>query len=113
MASNQTPMSAPSPLVVLAPQAERDYAFILVYTRRTWGERQKASYRATIAQALRSLREHPQTGRPRDDLFPGCRSIQVEQHVIYYYQPDPTEIVVLRILHHRQDASAAVQEPRS
>jgi toxin ParE1/3/4 len=106
-------MSARSPLVVLAPQAERDFAFILVYTQRMWGGEQRAGYRATIAQALRSLREHPQTGRPRDDLFPGCRSMQVEQHIIYYYQPDATEIVVLRILHHRQDASAEVQEPPS
>lgn len=106
-------MSVRSPLVVLAPQAERDYAFILVYTQRTWGGQQKASYRAMIAQALRSLREHPHSGRSRDDLFFGCRSLQVQQHVIYYYQPQPTEIVVLRILHHRQDASAGVKEPPS
>ena len=64
-------------------------------------------------EAFMMLREHPHAGRPRDDLFPGCRSVQVEQHVIYYHQPNATEIVVRRILHHRQDASAAVQEPRS
>ena len=44
------------------------------------------------------LSQHPETGRHRDDLFPGCRSVQVAHHVIYYHQPDPTEIEVLRIL---------------
>jgi toxin ParE1/3/4 len=77
------------------------------------GKTQQSAYRAVIYQALDMLSRHPQAGRPRDDLFPGCRSIQVEQHVIYFHQPRAQEIDVLRILHHRQDASAAVQEPRS
>jgi plasmid stabilization system protein ParE len=66
-----------------------------------------------MIQALEMLSQHPQAGRTRDDLFSGCRSVQVEQHVIYYHQPKATEIVVQRILYHRQDASAVIQEPRS
>lgn len=82
-----------------------------LYTRRAWGEKQQLSYEAAIDQALDMLSTHPQAGRPRDDLFPGCRSIQVEQHVIYYHQPAATEIVVQRILHNRQDASVAMKDP--
>jgi plasmid stabilization system protein ParE len=37
----------------------------------------------------------------------------VEHHVIYYDQPDDSTIVVRRILHQRQDAGAAVIDPRS
>lgn len=55
------------------------------------------------------LRAYPHVGRPRDDLYRGRRSMRAQQHVIYY-QPDDTTIVVRRILHHRQDAHAAVQE---
>jgi toxin ParE1/3/4 len=86
---------------------------ILLYTRRTWGTKQQATYEAMMTQALEMLSEHSQAGRPRDDLFPGCRSVQVEQHVIYYHQPRAGEIVVRRILHHRQDASTEIEEPPS
>jgi plasmid stabilization system protein ParE len=63
--------------------------------------------------ALDRLSRYPESGQPRADCFPGCRSLQVEQHVIYYHQPHPDEIEVLRILHQRQDASAAVTDPHS
>lgn len=82
-----------------------------LYTRRNWGEKQQLDYEAAIYQALDMLSRHPYAGRARDDLFPGCRGFQVEQHVIYYYQPDASTLVVRRILHGRQDASAAVSAP--
>ena len=106
-------MSARRSAIRLTPQADRNYENILLYTERTWGEKQSATYQAAITQALSALRDHPRVGRSRDDLFPGCRSIQAEQHVIYFHQPRAGEIEVLRILHHRQDASAAVEEPPS
>ena len=59
------------------------------------------------------LRDHPFAGRSRDDLYAGCRSLQVDRHVIYYDRPDDATIVVRRILHNRQDESAAVEEPPS
>jgi toxin ParE1/3/4 len=110
-ARNQILMFARKLAVRLSREADRDVLDILLYTRRTWGTKQRATYETLIVQALDTLSQHPQTGQPRDDLFPGCRSFQVEQHVIYYYQRKATEIVVRRILHYRQDASAAVEEP--
>lgn len=106
-------MSARRLDVQLSRSALRDIDDILLYTRRTWGNRQRANYRAAIYQALTMLSQHPQAGRAREDRFPGCRSIQVEQHIIYFHQPRAGEIEVLRILHHRQDASPAVKDPRS
>lgn len=98
--------------VHLSRAAERDIESILLYTRRTWGEKQRVAYRAAIFHALERLSLQPQASRPRDELFPGCRSTQLEQHLIYFHQPRAGEIEVLRILHRRQDASAAMQEPR-
>ena len=77
------------------------------------GTRQRANYRAAIYRALDRLSRYPEAGRPRDDRFPGCRRLQVEQHVMYFHRPRPGEIEVLRVLHQRQDASAAVKEPPS
>jgi toxin ParE1/3/4 len=106
-------MSARKLAIRLSREADRDVLDILLYTRRAWGTKQQAAYETVMIQALVLLSRHPQAGRSRDDLFPGCRSIQAEQHLIYFHQPRAGEIEVLRILHHRQDASAAVQEPRS
>ena len=104
-------MSARRVAIELSRAALRDVDGLLLYTRRTWGKGQQAIYRAAIYRMLDMLSQHPQAGRPRDDLFPGCRGIRVEQHVIYYHQPDASTIVVRRILHTRQDASAEVTDP--
>jgi toxin ParE1/3/4 len=104
-------MSVRRPGVRLTDRAEQDVENIVLHSERTWGEEQSITYAAAIARALVLLRDHPQVGRQRDDLFPGCRGVQVEQHVIYYHQPRTTEIEVLRILHVRQDASASIKEP--
>jgi toxin ParE1/3/4 len=106
-------MSVRNLAIRLTRTAERDLENIALYTRQSWGGKQHASYRTAIDQAFSMLAEHPRSGRSRDDVFPGCRSIRVEQHIIYYHQPKVTEIVVRRILHYRQDASAEVQEPPS
>jgi toxin ParE1/3/4 len=106
-------MSARRRVFRLSHKAIRGVDNLLLYTRRTWGKTQQSTYRAVIYQALEMLSRHPQSGLPRDDLFPGCCGIQAEQHIIYFHQPRADEIEVLRILHHRQDASAAVQEPPS
>lgn len=104
-------MSARSVDVELSGPALRDIDGILLFTRRTWGKGQQAAYRAAIYRVLDILSRHPEAGRSRDDLFPGCRGLPVEQHVIYYYQPNDATIVVRRILHQRQDAGAAVRDP--
>ena len=111
-ARNPILMSARRPAIRLTPEADLDLKSILNYTRRTWGEGQTAMYRAAISRSLASLRDHPRSGEPRDNLLPGCRWVRVEQHVIYYRQPQPDEIEVVRILHatgsHRQRCRANV-----
>jgi toxin ParE1/3/4 len=84
----------------------------MLSSHRIWGENQSLLYQSAIARVIDLLRDHPQVGRQRDDLLLGCRSIQVEQHVIYY-QIRADAIAVLRILHRRQDASGRIGSPRS
>lgn len=106
-------MSARKVEVRITRAADRDIENMALYTRRVWGEAQLLAYEAAIYQTLDMLSRHPHAGRPRDDLFPGCRSFPTEQHVIYYDQPDASTILVRRILHARQDAGAAVTDPRT
>lgn len=102
-------MSAHSPKLRLSPSADRDVYSIRLYTERTWGERRAVTYKAAIEDSFRRLRDFPEIGVERNEIFLGCRCLQVEQHIIYYHQPIDTEIVIDRILHVRQSAEAVSQ----
>ena len=105
-------MSARSAVVRLTNRARRDFDDILLATARTWGQDQADAYEETIDRAFWDLRVHPLQGRSRDELVAGCRSRVVERHVIFYvYAEAESSIVVLRILHQRQDAVRHVQLP--
>jgi toxin ParE1/3/4 len=106
-------MSARKLNLRFARDADDDIKNISLYTWQNWGEEQATIYEGMIGKALESLREYPRSGQPRDDLFPGCRSIWVEQHVIYYHQPQPHYIEIIRILHGRQNPAGKVEEQTS
>jgi plasmid stabilization system protein ParE len=58
---------------------------------------------------MQSLREFPELGRARDDLFPGCRIHRIQQHYILY-RIDETAIRVVRILHVMRDLASALNQ---
>jgi toxin ParE1/3/4 len=91
-------MSSPDLPVILSPRANEDFADILLYGLRNWGDAQTAAYEAALDRALEHLGADPRIGRDRPDLAPGYRSLPVEQHVIYYHL-DETAITVIGILH--------------
>ena len=88
----------------LRDEARVDLREIRRHTARQWGQEQRDRYSARLQQALRSLREYPERGRARDEYFSGCRTLTVEQHVVFYYLTDD-EVVIVRILHSNQDAT--------
>jgi toxin ParE1/3/4 len=104
-------MSAHKPTIRLTTQAERDIENILLYSERNWGFDQRETYAVAITQALDLLRDHPKLGRQHEGLFPGCRSVRVEQHVLYYHQPRSNLIEIVRVLHGRQDPTGNVGSP--
>jgi plasmid stabilization system protein ParE len=59
---------------------------------------------------MRGLGVFPELGRPRHDVGPGCRSLPVGQHVIWYRIEKGT-VRILRILHARMDATGRVAAP--
>jgi len=74
------------------------------YTARQCGVRQRDIYHAQLNRGLRSLLDNPERGRPRDELYAGCRSLPVERHIVYYYLTDD-EVVIDRVLHSSQDTT--------
>ncbi len=87
-------------------RAEDDRDAIFEAGIEQWGEERAASYIARLYRALSEIAEYPEIGRAREDMRPGVRSLRVEEHVVYY-RITRQEIRVTRILHRRQDLSAA------
>jgi toxin ParE1/3/4 len=87
--------------------AKFDIDNILLYTQRQWGAGQRRRYRAQLYQGMRGLLDYPERGRPRDELYAGCRSVLVEHHVVYYYLTDDA-IVIDRVLHGSEDTTGKV-----
>jgi toxin ParE1/3/4 len=104
-------MSSRSLPVDLSRRAQRDLRLILARTREEWGDAQEVVYAGALRRALLTLGDFPESGRAREDLAPGYRSLVVEQHVLFY-QVEPRRVVVIRILHSRMDARRALRGRR-
>jgi toxin ParE1/3/4 len=87
----------------VSARAAIDIRGILKYTLRRWGVAQHDDYAAKLERGLERLVDYPESGRARDDLRPGYRSFQVEQHVVYYWL-DGDVVRVVRVLHEKMDA---------
>ncbi len=92
--------------VALSSRAEDDRDAIYERGLDDWGEAQASEYMGAIRLALEDLATFPEMGRTQDDLRDGVRAHPVHRHVIFYQIVDD-EVLVGRILHARQDASAA------
>ena len=96
----------------LTVEAQDDLRDLLQYSLQTWGREQRNIDKAAIQWRLRDLTAYPDLDRMRDEFFPGCRSLPVEQHVAYYVATE-TEILVVRILHAKRDAAGLINDPWS
>lgn len=77
--------------------AERDLDDIL--TRLAERSAKAAEdFAAELDERCRLLTSQPLTGRPRDDLLPGLRSVVVGHYVVFFTSTD-TEVLVRRIIH--------------
>lgn len=88
--------------LVVTDLARRDLAEIAEFTRRKWGNRQKAHYLDALRKAFVDLLRNPEKGMARDDIRSGYRSLACEHHVIFYRLP-PDVVEIVRVLHERMD----------
>jgi toxin ParE1/3/4 len=88
--------------IVKRPRAREDLKGIWRYSLKEWGAAQADKYLAELDAGIAQLRENPRLGKPRDDLRPGYRSLQVNEHMLYYVLT-PSTIRIVRVLHARMD----------
>ena len=86
----------------LTAAAETDLQGIAEYSREQWGDAQARAYLDALQRRLGVLAQSPALGRTRPDLPGTLHSFPVEQHIAYY-RVQPSGIVVVRLLHQRQD----------
>jgi toxin ParE1/3/4 len=93
--------------VLLAYQAEQDFAEILQWTVRALGRHQAEIYGPILSRAIGALSEGPEVlgSKARDDIFPGIRTLHVARqgykarHFIVFRRGTGQSIEVLRLLH--------------
>lgn len=83
-------------------EAENDVLDIHDYTIETFGLNQWVLYEQGLKAVFENLRTNPLLGTDRSSVKRNVRRILFGSHVIYY-RLDLDEIVVMRILHQRQD----------
>lgn len=92
-----------------SPAAEADLLTIWIYLAREASEFRTDEQVLQIRQASERLSEWPKSGRTRDELVRGMRSIVAASYLIFYrLAADAVQIV--RVLHGRRDVEAVFTE---
>jgi toxin ParE1/3/4 len=92
--------------LIWAPRARRDLIDIWKYYAKLASVEVADNQLRHIDLAVDQLSRWPLSGRPREDIGQGLRSILVHPHVVIYRVTDVT-IGVVRVLHERQDIPSA------
>lgn len=95
------------PPLVISPRALDDLKIIFQYGVNNWGRVKATSYLDHLKERLWHLTEYPEIGGSRHNLLPLMRSLVVKHHVVFY-QIREQQIIVIRILHGRQDPQMPV-----
>jgi toxin ParE1/3/4 len=92
--------------------ARVDLASIHEYSADRFGDDVADSYIRDLTSAFGLLREHPSAGAAMPDLGRSIRCLTHRSHRIFY-RMDKTLVLVLRIIHHAQDARGALRKTRT
>lgn len=87
----------------LTNKAKSDLKEIAIYTKNTWGKRQRNLYLTTLDKAFYTLAADHLKGRDCSEIRNGYRKYQVGKHIVFYREINASLIEIVRILHERMD----------
>ena len=93
---------------LLSPRARADLDDIWAYGADRWGAAKTEAYVREIVSICADLAAGHRIGLSAEYIRHGYLKYLVASHVIYFRQPVPAEIHVVRILHQRMDVAAAL-----
>ena len=88
-----------------SPEAEQDLLAIWIHVAREASPDVADEQLRSLDRACEALAQWPHSGRARDELFRGVRSIAVEAYVVFY-RVGNSAIEIIRVLHQRRDVDA-------
>jgi toxin ParE1/3/4 len=99
------------PAVSWSPEAEQDLLAIWIHVAREASPDVADEQLRSVDRACEVLAEWPHSGRARDELFRGVRSIVVDPYVVFY-RVGNSAIEIIRVLHGRRDVDAIFSRTR-
>ena len=91
-----------------SPQADEDIADLYVAGARSFGVAQAERYQDGLFSAFQMLADNPLMARERRELTPPVRLHPYQAHMIVYVEQG-AGVLIVRVLHGRQDWEAALQ----
>ena len=88
--------------LVISHQAEADLRGIWLWSFRMFGETRADRYLDDLDAAMRMCGSDPESGKNRDTLRVGYRSLLVGKHLVFYTFTDET-VLIRRVLHGNMD----------
>jgi toxin ParE1/3/4 len=104
-------MASPRRPAIWSPQAQQDLIDIWFYLAREMSADTADRVLRDIGGASERLEAWPPSGRRREDLLPGLRSVAVRPNAVFYRLADD-RIEIVRVLDGRRDIDAIFSEPR-
>ena len=93
----------------ITPTASRDIESIMDYLAEKVSVERAEHFLEKINAKFKLLVKFPQIGRRRDELYPGLRSVPLEDYLIFY-RLVPGEIEVMRVVGGYRDLEALFAE---
>jgi len=87
---------------VWSPEARADLDEIWSYYERVAGRRTAEKMARDIGAVVATIEAHPFSGRTRNELRPGFRSLAASPHIVFYRVVDDVPEII-RVLDGRQD----------
>jgi toxin ParE1/3/4 len=93
--------------VRLSPAVAADLEAIDEYGAEQFGQDIADAYSRGFNEVFALLRRHPEAGQAQPEYGRGIRSFSHRKHRIFYTVSEDT-VVIVRIVHHAQDAKRAL-----
>ncbi len=90
--------------LLVSPKAISDLEVIFEYTARTWSLIQAEKYHDELYSGMLQLCNEPSMGKVYYFKKGNYRYLKVNRHLIFY-QTNPNECIIVRILHEVMDLS--------
>lgn len=98
-------MPEPELPVVLTAPARADITTIFEYLCEQASPVVASDIYSQFFDIFDRLGHYPESGAPRDNVFPHYRMVPVSSWAVwYYFQPQSQEVTILRVLHGAMDA---------